>query len=102
MKEYSGELYTASLFNRMKKNFVRIHNQFMYIYSNVYAQAPNVVVSMEKATVELYSSSAGGVTRVGSTMGRIDGRGITDSACSSLRRTIASSSRRVSRSVRTG
>ena len=39
MKEYSGELYTASLFNRMKKNFVRIHNQFMYIYSNVYAQA---------------------------------------------------------------
>ena len=100
MKEYSGELYTASLFNRMKKNFVRIHNQFMYIYSNVYAQAPNVVVSMEKATVELYSR--GGLTRVGSTTGRIDGRGITDSACSSLRRTIASSSRRVSRNVRTG
>lgn len=100
MKEYSGELYTASLFNRMKKNFVRIHNQFMYIYSNVYAQAPNVVVSMEKATVELYSR--GGLTRVGSTTGRTDGRGITGSACSSLRRTIASSSRRVSRNARTG
>lgn len=100
MKEYSGELYTASLFNRMKKNFVRIHNQFMYIYSNVYAQAPNVVVSMEKATVELYSR--GGLTRVGSTTGRIGGRGITDSACSSLRRTIASSSRRASRNARTG
>ena len=52
MKEYSGELYTASIFNRMKKNFVRIHNQFMYIYSNIYAPAPSAVVSMEKATVE--------------------------------------------------
>ena len=36
----------------MKKNFVRIHNQFMYIYSNIYAPAPSAVVSMEKATVE--------------------------------------------------
>lgn len=48
----------------MKKNFVRIHNQFMYIYSNVYAQAPNVVVSMEKATVEMYPRGKGVSRRI--------------------------------------
>lgn len=51
MKEHSGPLYVLSVFNRMKKNFVRIHNQFLYIYSSIYAEAPTTVVSMEKATV---------------------------------------------------
>ena len=30
---------------------MRIHNQFMYIYPSMMANAPKVVVSMEKATV---------------------------------------------------
>lgn len=51
MKEFSGKLFTLSTFNRMKACFVRIHNQFMYIYPSMYAEAPKVVVSMEKATV---------------------------------------------------
>ena len=51
MEEYSGYLYLLSTFNRMKKSFVHIHNQFMYIYSSMYSDAPKVVVSMEKATV---------------------------------------------------
>lgn len=54
VKEHSGVLYTLSTFNRMKKSFVRIHNQFLYIYSSIYSNAPNTVVSMEKAIVEPY------------------------------------------------
>ena len=52
MKEHSGLLYVLSTFNRMKKVFVRIHNQFLYIYSSMYSDAPTTVVSMEKAIVE--------------------------------------------------
>lgn len=54
IKEHAGTLYVLSVFNRMKKSFVRIHNQFLYIYASIYAEAPTTVVSMEKATVAPY------------------------------------------------
>ena len=38
----------------MKKVFVRIHNQFLYIYSSMYSDSPSTVVSMEKAIVDPY------------------------------------------------
>ena len=58
VKEHSGWLFTLSTFNRMKKCFVRIHNQFLYIYPSLYSEAPSTVVSMEKATVSPWVSEA--------------------------------------------
>ena len=51
---FAGPLYIQSTFNRMKKRYVSIKNQFMYIYSTDLPDRLKSVIFIENATVEVY------------------------------------------------
>ena len=54
LESFAGPLYIQSVFNRMKKRFVCIRDQFMYIYTSDVPDQLKTVVFIEGATVDVY------------------------------------------------
>ena len=52
VRELTGDLYHNSHFNSMTKVYARIHNNFLYLFSNKYSEIPQSVSYLEKVTVE--------------------------------------------------